>query len=1169
MKLRFFLLIVCLVGHSNLLAMDKRAIYAEAVTISNSTTNDCQFTEAASRGDLQSCLRLLQEKTNINARDKNGNTALINAVSKGHKEIVQLILAQAFIDINARGALGTTALMTACARDDNEIVELLLRHPDIAINQQDNDGWTALITAIQFVNKKNAQSLLNQQGIAINIKDKDGQTALTHAVQIDEKTIVQLLLDKQDIDVNLQNNDGMTALMIASQVNFIDIVKMLLHKPGINLNSKDSFGKTALIRASARGHREIVELLLNQQSIAIHAQDDQGETALSVAAAGNQKDVVQLLLGKSDININIQNFKEGDTGLIVAAKLGHKEIVKLLLDQKGIAVNVQNNEGATALMLAARGGHKEIILLLIGHPIIDIICKDRSGKTAYMYAVQNGHKESAQLLNFKGVLPEEAYDDSRDSRDAVRASLISVDALISASKKGHDEIVKLFLDKTVDAEGRPAGESSPQSQIDAAQNSQVCLQAEAQNLTGPCVGFPPEMMLEVLACAGWKQDLVSLLKTIASINKVAHLWRKAMHTRSVLDKMLSLSDIRDWTECRQFLFQLLLGQPHVSVADKFRLGWLISTAEGITSKTDLFPWFERFIRCQATLPRFSEEKKQLIECLPRSLAQVVEANKSTLVEEIKKHFTIFTSFFQTKFEITTLEDQLNFLELFYFSCLSKSWRKSFLTAYRQQGIYPPTFHLPSEQRPTVLFELAADVQPDQPEETDKMVAASALSEIVRNRDVNAQNIDGDTFAHLVFRKNRHFFVNFLATLYPAVEVNLAIPNKKGERAISYLHTLPFTEKHQKALRHFARVTGIDFPREQLKIIGPILGPLISRENNHDREATIDTVLKLDEQQGKVRFRIAAWCIQSRESSFGVAHRIILGWRLALKETSEERVNGIFNEIELLKKENTQMKLEIPRLLLGSTQQLNELRLYIRSLIVEGNRMRMSDSLINNDLKVALDVLELLSLEVNDLRSLACFSFDEETKAALSRRLIEVCSAGGPETEKQVVELLIEGAEQNGFNDNGVTAILSAAIRSESSLITLLSKMNRFFPAKFSPQAFQLLAKNCSYGLLKELFRIWDLRKVKDTSGLPFIHYVFQRSDIQIGNLASTEVCTCEAIACKELRRKLQEDERKVQEDERREKSGKKERERREKERQETDRAYYAVGRGAVGPLWKH
>jgi ankyrin repeat protein len=103
-----------------------------------------KFLIAAEEGDRQVIKKAIAKKTNINIRDKHGDTALMWAAQKGHvdaighgdftaliaasqaghAEIVRLLIA-AKADLNRVNQAGNTALMIAAEKEHNEIVKLL------------------------------------------------------------------------------------------------------------------------------------------------------------------------------------------------------------------------------------------------------------------------------------------------------------------------------------------------------------------------------------------------------------------------------------------------------------------------------------------------------------------------------------------------------------------------------------------------------------------------------------------------------------------------------------------------------------------------------------------------------------------------------------------------------------------------------------------------------------------------------------------------------------------------------------------------------------------------------------------------------------------------------------------------------------------------------------
>lgn len=99
--------------------------------------------KATERGDLPAVKRLLvQEGAQVNAKNKDGDTALILAVRRGYRGTVQELLAKG-AEVNVKNKDGHTALMFAAWRGDQGIVQDLLAK-GAEVNVKGKSGATAL-----------------------------------------------------------------------------------------------------------------------------------------------------------------------------------------------------------------------------------------------------------------------------------------------------------------------------------------------------------------------------------------------------------------------------------------------------------------------------------------------------------------------------------------------------------------------------------------------------------------------------------------------------------------------------------------------------------------------------------------------------------------------------------------------------------------------------------------------------------------------------------------------------------------------------------------------------------------------------------------------------------------------------------------------------------------
>ncbi|MFJ7971709.1 ankyrin repeat domain-containing protein [Psychrobacillus sp. NPDC096389] len=188
-----------------------------------------QLVSAATEGDIETVLELLEGGANINATNNQGVTAVMAATQKNNVDTVKILIEQgADIDIRnnnmdnvllyagAEGLLeilklaiqagadttitnrfGGTALIPASDRGHVDIVEELLTNSDTDVNHLNNLHWTALLEAVILGDgKENYQEivqLLVEHGADVNISDRDGVTPLEHAERRGFKEIERIL----------------------------------------------------------------------------------------------------------------------------------------------------------------------------------------------------------------------------------------------------------------------------------------------------------------------------------------------------------------------------------------------------------------------------------------------------------------------------------------------------------------------------------------------------------------------------------------------------------------------------------------------------------------------------------------------------------------------------------------------------------------------------------------------------------------------------------------------------------------------------------------------------------------------------------------------------------------------------------------------------------------
>ena len=117
--------------------------------------------------------------SDINAKDVNGDTALIFAVKKPivNVDILKMLI-NAGVDLNAQNNDGATALIWAAILNHKEVVKILIDSgADLNVQLQPIPGSTALVLAVAK-NHKEIVEMLIKSGANLNIRNRNGKTAL-------------------------------------------------------------------------------------------------------------------------------------------------------------------------------------------------------------------------------------------------------------------------------------------------------------------------------------------------------------------------------------------------------------------------------------------------------------------------------------------------------------------------------------------------------------------------------------------------------------------------------------------------------------------------------------------------------------------------------------------------------------------------------------------------------------------------------------------------------------------------------------------------------------------------------------------------------------------------------------------------------------------------------
>jgi ankyrin repeat protein len=375
---------------------------------------------------------------------------LVDAVKDGNRAAVQSLLRQK-TNVNAAEADGTTALHWAVRADDGELVRVLLR-AGANVRAANRYGVTPLQLAAINGSVATARPLLDA-GADPNAVLPEGETILMTAARTGQPSLLTLLLDR-GADLNAREKwYGETALIWAVAENHADAARVLIER-GADVNRTSapltfsrrrngqsilSLGSWTPLMYAARENALDAARVLVTSHAALNATDPDGATALVIAIINANYDFAAFLIDAgADPNV-VDN--EAGMGPLYAAidmhrlAVGHGrpnprpvgtltavDIVRRLLDRRAnpnVALkapifqrqhtigDATLGKGATPLLRAAKSGDVEMMKLLL--PAGADPKAALSNTNALMFAAGFGWRDGSPIApSYDQGSPEEA-----------------------------------------------------------------------------------------------------------------------------------------------------------------------------------------------------------------------------------------------------------------------------------------------------------------------------------------------------------------------------------------------------------------------------------------------------------------------------------------------------------------------------------------------------------------------------------------------------------------------------------------------------------------------------------------------------------------------------------------------------------------------------------------
>jgi ankyrin repeat protein len=405
---------------------------------------------------------ILDKKANVNARNKEGDTALHLAVRTNQIDTGELLLSRG-ADIFASNAKGESPLYLSFPQDGKNASELrrwmltpqtlstrdglgntalhyaahwqfdqwiplliLLGAPTEAANAT---GETPLFAAV----KQNAPGtirVLIANGANLEGRDTLGNTGLHAAVRWNAQRSAETLIDL-GLDINSHALNGKTPLHDSIRLGMVDIENLLV-SAGANLEVRDAGGNTPFIEAILTNFPGAMERLV-ERGADPNPRNFQGDTSLHLAAALSRNDMAVLLLNWG-ASIHARNSL-GRTPFQNALATS-PQIVRTLLTKDRLYSS--DDYGNSPLHIAVQERAPLSIIKTILNLGAKISALDSEGRTPLRLAVDMEDWETAKLLADSGA---DVFLTARDGKNPAELAIL----------QGGDAVRAIFSGKALNS----------------------------------------------------------------------------------------------------------------------------------------------------------------------------------------------------------------------------------------------------------------------------------------------------------------------------------------------------------------------------------------------------------------------------------------------------------------------------------------------------------------------------------------------------------------------------------------------------------------------------------------------------------------------------------------------------------------------------------------------
>jgi ankyrin repeat protein len=459
-------------------------ITPESVQQSDSAGNTMLHAAVKNRADLKITGYILDQKALVNARNKEGETALHLAARLNEAEAGELLLSRgadifapnsrgesplylAFVSpggirtwminpttLEAKDGMGNTILHYAAQWKMDAYIPFIIQQgaqPDAA----NATGETPLFMAVKY-DGASTVTVLQKSGANIFARDTLGNSVLHAAVRWNAKEAANTLIDS-GIDVNCYTLAGNTPLHDAVRLGIADL-EILLIRRGAQLEVRDAEGNTPFMEAVMAGYLGSMERLADLGADPL-TRNIRGDTPLHMAVTAERSDLINPLLSWG-ASIHARNARNR-TPFQIALSTSPRMVSTLLTKDR---ISTSDDFGNSALHIAIQEKAQPTVLRAIIDQGGRLSSVDSAGRTPLRLAMDNSAWDLAKILADAGSEPFSVAGDGKTPADValgrgdegvralfsgrgIRAQDSSGNTVLHyAAKKGNPHLIALLLE---------------------------------------------------------------------------------------------------------------------------------------------------------------------------------------------------------------------------------------------------------------------------------------------------------------------------------------------------------------------------------------------------------------------------------------------------------------------------------------------------------------------------------------------------------------------------------------------------------------------------------------------------------------------------------------------------------------------------------------------------